>query len=230
MRPVHPAALAALLFLLAGAPITSVARAQSVESGAVEAGAVEAGTAARLEAQASQIASDSGAEATERRARMLRRAGQLWLVAGEPRAAIRAQSAALTLAPENAGLLIDRSIAHGFAGDHWAALDDLYHALDLDPGNVEATIFRAATYRALASPDLAHDDLDRALALNPDHPDALFERGDLRAALGDRTGATADWRRLVEVAPDSAAASSARRVMASSGWRADPEMAEKRGD
>jgi tetratricopeptide (TPR) repeat protein len=217
MRPVSLAALTASLFLLAAAPVPAAEPASPAEA------------AAQLEARADALAPEGPGEAV-RRMRLLRRAGQLWLVAGEPVPAIRAQSAALALAPDDAGLWIDRSIAHGLRGDHWAALDDLYHALDLEPGNVEAAIFRAATYRVLASPDLARDDLDRALTLDPDHPDALYDRGELRMALGDRAGGAGDWRRLIEVAPESAAALSARRAMARLGLKSDPEVAAKTGE
>lgn len=217
MRPVPLAALTVSLFLLAAAP---AAAADSVSPGEA---------AAQLEARADALASD-GPTGALHRVRLLRRAGQLWLIAGAPGAAIRTQSAALALAPDDAGLLIDRSIAQGFQGDHWAALDDLYRALDIAPGNVEAVIFRAATYRALASPDLARDDLDRALALAPDHPDALYDRGELRVAAGDPAGGAGDWRRLIEIAPESAAAASARRAMTRLGLRVDPEVAVKSGE
>ena len=112
MRPVPLAALTASLFLLAATP---AAAADSVSPGEA---------AAQLEARADALAS-GGSSAALHRMRLLRRAGQLWLIAGEPGAAIRTQSAALTLAPDDAGLLIDRSIAQGIRGDHWAALDDL---------------------------------------------------------------------------------------------------------
>jgi hypothetical protein len=49
-------------------------------------------------------------------------------------------------------------------------------------------------------------------------------------ALGDRAGGAGDWRRLIEVAPESAAALSARRAMARLGLKSDPEVAAKTGE
>ncbi len=162
--------------------------------------------AARLEARALEM---TGAPAL-RRARMLARAGRLWLMSGEAENALAAQSEGLALTPDHVGLRIDRGVSLIFLGRHWEALDDLNHALDLEPENVEALVFRAGIYRELEAGDLAEDDLDRVLAIEPGHVDALYERGELRLAHGDAAGARADWMHVVSLAPGAPTAGTAR--------------------
>ena len=56
----------------------------------------------------------------------------------------------------------------------------------------------------------ARADTDAALARDPAHPEALLERGILKRLAGDKDGARADWIKLLEVAPKTAAADAAR--------------------
>ena len=165
---------------------------------------VEAGQ--RLET----LAADMPASAAAPRARVLGQAGQAWLMSGEGNKAARAFGQALALAPGDIELLIDRSIAHATAGNHWEAVDDLNRAHDLGPGRADILVLRASAYRALEATDLAADDLERALALDPGNPDGLLERGILRRLAGDSAGARADWNRILETAANSPAAQAAR--------------------
>ena len=157
--------------------------------------------AARLEALAAR--SDAPAE---RRAALYAEAVQGWMLAGDAGRAYAAATLGLSLAPQDAGLLLDRALAAGTLGRFTEALADLDRAVTLDPRRAEAWVFRASALRQMRRPAEALEAIGRALALDPDHPEGLLERGILRQAAGDAEGARADWRRLLAVAPDSAAA------------------------
>ena len=111
---------------------------------------------------------------------------------------------ALLLAPDDADLLIDRSVASAGLERYQDAVEDLGLALNLDPSRTDALVFRAAARRHLGQLDLAADDLGRAVAADPDNPDALLERGILRQRRGDPAGARQDWDRAATLAPDTA--------------------------
>ena len=168
---------------------------------------------------------DTGAEALDKlagsskapaaaRASVYGQAGQAWLMAGAPDRALGSTTMALTMTPDDADLLIDRSIAAGTLERYQDAVDDLTHALDLDPRRADALVFRAAAWRHLNHLDLAQDDVDRAFALDPDDADALLERGILRQRRGDRAGARADWDRAMQLSPDTATGDLAQQNLA----------------
>ena len=53
-------------------------------------------------------------------------------------------------------------------------------------------------------------DITQALILDPENVEAMAERGLLRAAQGDKAGARKDFLAVLERAPESEAATSAR--------------------
>jgi len=124
--------------------------------------------------------------------------------------ALAAQSAALSLEPDNVELLIDRSVTLAQARNYWEAIDDLNRALELAPGRGDVLVLRASAYRYVDALDLAAEDLAAALAHNPDDVEALLERGILRRLTGDDDGARADWVRVVSLDPQGPAAEAAR--------------------
>jgi tetratricopeptide (TPR) repeat protein len=148
------------------------------------------------------------------RASIYGQAGQAWLIAGEPDRALASTTLALSMTPDDADLLIDRSIAAATLEHYQDAVDDLTHALDLDPRRPDALVFRAAAWRHVNQLDLAQDDIDRAFALDPENADALLERGILRQRRGDRDGARQDWERAVQLSPDTATGDLAQQNLA----------------
>ncbi len=159
------------------------------------------------------LAGHSGASGTARAA-VYAQAGQAWLIAGSPDHALASTTLALSLTPDNADLLVDRSMAEGALERYQQAADDLSRALDLEPGRVDALVFRASAWRQLDRLDLAQADIDQAVGLDPDDADALLERGILRQRQGDRAGARRDWEQAVRLAPDSATADLAQQNLA----------------
>ncbi len=148
------------------------------------------------------------------RAAVLGQAVQAWLMADDPARAHGAATKALALAPDDADLLIDRSIAAATMERYLDAIDDLDRALVLQPGRVDALVFRAAAWRNEDKLPRAEADVDRALVLDPDYPEALLERGIQRQRLGNKEGARQDWKRVPDLAPGSASADQAEQNLA----------------
>ncbi len=163
--------------------------------------------ARRLEELAENARSKSGPIYTD----LLGQAANAWLVAGKPGMAYSVQTAALKLRPDDAELLIDRSISLASVAKFQEAIDDLDKVLSLDPKRTDALVYRASAYRRLEKLELAGRDIDRALVLDPTAPDGLLERGNIRRRRGDARGARGDWMRILDLAPRSPSAEAARR-------------------
>ncbi|MBY0337801.1 MAG: tetratricopeptide repeat protein [Acetobacteraceae bacterium] len=140
------------------------------------------------------------------RAAVFGQAAQAWMMAGDANRAFAASTLALTFAPNDPDLLVDRSVVLAHMSRYADALDDLERVLAVDPERAEAHVFRAAALRHLDRMELAWQAIERALTLQPDNAEGLLERGIIRQRRGDMVGARADWRRVMEVAPDSVAA------------------------
>ncbi|NKC29721.1 tetratricopeptide repeat protein [Falsiroseomonas selenitidurans] len=165
--------------------------------------------AQRLETLANRSEAASAA-----RAAVYAQATQAWLMAGDANRAYGAATLALTLAPEDDELLVDRAVALGILGRYREAIQDLDRALGIEAGRAETLVFRAAAHRHLDQVEQAARDIDRALALDPLNAEALLERGILRQLRGDSTGAREDWERAIQLAPNSATADLAAQNLA----------------
>jgi tetratricopeptide (TPR) repeat protein len=175
-----------------------------------------AAAAARLE----KLAWGLPEEAPKRvRAELLAQAGNAWIRARKHKSALAVLAAAVDLVPNDAAIRIDRAVALAAAGRLQDAVIDLSAALIADGNSVEALVLRASAYRRLDRLKAARADADRALFLSPRDPQALLERGDIRRLAGDPVGAAADWRRLMELHPESAFADAAQRRLADPGTR-----------
>ena len=148
------------------------------------------------------------------RASIYGQAGSAWLIAGEPERALASLTLALSMTPDDADLLIDRSEAEGTLERYAEALEDLNRALELDPRRPDALVFRASAYRQLNRLDEAQDDIDQAIGLDPENADALLERGILRQRRGDSAGARKDWEQAVALSPDTATGDLAQQNLA----------------
>lgn len=148
------------------------------------------------------------------RASIYAQAGQAWLMAGDPGRAMASTTLALAMAPDDADLLIDRSIASGTLERYADAVEDLNRALEIDGRRADALVLRAAALRHLDKLAAAQADVERAEALDPDNPEMLLERGILRQRQGNRLGARQDWERAASLAPDTATADLAQQNLA----------------
>jgi tetratricopeptide (TPR) repeat protein len=150
------------------------------------------------------------ADRPDLRAGLLDQAAGAWLLAGSAERAVALLDSAIGIAPEDAGLRLDKAAALADLGRYREAVVELDRAVGLEPSAADAYAFRASALRRLERTDAAAADLDRALSLQPNHPEALLERGILRQLRGDRSGARADWETVIAVAPKTAAAEAAR--------------------
>lgn len=179
-----------------------------------------------LEKLADLVHADAGFKA-----RLLVQAAQAWTAADTPERARAVADAALTLAPKSLDVLRVRARALAALGAYWEAADDLGRVIADEPTDVESLVLRGAAYRQLEAFDLALDDLNRALDLEPAHPEGLLERGNTYRLQGDKAKARADWRALIEAAPDSEAARAAGDNLhrLDSGLEPEPRPGAERG-
>ena len=147
---------------------------------------------------------------TDLRADVLDQAGQAWLLAGDSVRAYAAAGEAVSLAPGDPEIMIDRAEAAAANGYLDRAVTDLDRVLTRDPNRVDALVYRAAANRELDRLDPARTDIDKALALAPGSPAALLERGNIHRLQGDRDGARQDWEEIGRLAPGSPADMAAR--------------------
>lgn len=144
------------------------------------------------------------------RAAMLAQAGQAWLLGEDLNRADAALTTALSLIPNDPELLIDRAEILADAGKYWEAIDDLNAAITYAPNSADAHAFRASAYRMVDAPDMAMEDAERAVMLDSFNVGALLERGILYSQNKRPDDARRDWMRILELAPESDAARSAR--------------------
>jgi tetratricopeptide (TPR) repeat protein len=161
-----------------------------------------------------QKAAEDPATEPAARASVYGQTAQAWMMAGDISRAYSASTLALTLAPDDADLLVDHAISAASLGDYQTAIDDLGHALVVDPQRTDALVLRGSAWRHQGDLLRAQDDVDRALSSDPDNPEALLERGILRQRRNDPAGARQDWERAIAVAPDSPAADLAQQNLA----------------
>lgn len=141
-------------------------------------------------------------------------AGNAWLLASKPDAAIASFSAALSIDPSDEDVLADRARANAMK-KQWASADsDLSAALLVDPSRADLLVLRGSARHAMGHKADARADYERALKLHPGNVDALLERGVVKFEAGDVAGARADWNLIVATLPNSAAADAARQHLA----------------
>ena len=152
---------------------------------------------------------DSGT--AQDRAELLSQSGDAWLSVRRADRAETVFSAALKLTPRDGRLWTGRARARAMREDWRGAEDDLSAALTFEADDPEIYVLRYAARSRQDKLALARLDLEAALRIDPASPNALAERGMLKFADGDRNGARADWIKVLQTAPDSAAADTARR-------------------
>lgn len=135
--------------------------------------------AARLEA----LANAPDPIALDDRALYMTQAGNAWLTANYPDAAVTAFTAALNMQRGNPELYKDRAAAY-LALERWMeGVDDLNAALELVPTDPEALSMRARAHLETENYDAAMGDMQDALRQDPENLDILVLRGEIREAI-----------------------------------------------
>jgi len=102
------------------------------------------------------------------------------------------------------------------AGRYTDAIKWYGESLAIDPKDVNVSTDLGVSYYYNNQPDLAIKQLEHSLQLDPKHTKSLLNLGVVRAfGKQDLKGATEVWRRLVEIAPDSAEGRQARQALES---------------
>ncbi len=139
----------------------------------------EAEGAARLEELAN--AADGGT--MEERAVYLAQAGNAWLMAGAPEAAVVTLTNALKLRVNDGELYKDRARAYLTLGAWADAAADLDRAMLYSAGDVEAYRMRGHARMKLGQLEAAWADVEAAMQLAPTDISVLVLRGDVREAM-----------------------------------------------
>ncbi len=135
--------------------------------------------AARLEA----LATAPDAISAEDRTVYLVQAGNAWLAANYPQAAIVALTDALKLERDDPEIYKDRAAAY-LATERWIeGVDDLNTALEKAPTDAEALSLRARAHLATKNYRAAKLDMETALSYEPENLDILVLRGQIREAI-----------------------------------------------
>ena len=88
-------------------------------------------------------------------------------------------------------------------------------ALKLEPRSVDVSTDLGIAYYYMNQPDTALRQFDRSLAIEPDHTKTLLNIGIVRAfGKQDLEGAAKAWQRVLDVAPASPEAGTARQALA----------------
>jgi len=109
---------------------------------------------------------------------------------------------------------VDRSRALVMQGREAEAEATLASARTLDPQSPSAWLLSATLARRLGKLDDAQSYIETAAALSPDYPETGVEAGVIAMLAGRPEAAEASWRSVIELAPESAAAASARSYLA----------------
>lgn len=122
------------------------------------------------------------------RALYMTQAGNAWLSANYPDAAITSFSAALNMQPKNPDLYVDRGAAYLAQGRWLEGVDDLTEAIVLEPNYTEAFYLRASAFLESDNLSSAQADLEVLLEREPENIDYLVLRGDIREAVRIKEG------------------------------------------
>jgi tetratricopeptide (TPR) repeat protein len=116
--------------------------------------------------------------------------------------------------PNNAGAAVQLANTY-FDGERYQDAIKWYeHSLTLDPKNVNASTDLGVSYYYTNQADRALQQFDYSLKLDPNHTKTLLNQGIVRAfGKQDLTAASASWKRVVELAPDSPEGEAARRAL-----------------
>lgn len=139
----------------------------------------EAEGASRLE----QLANDKDGGSLEQRGVLLAQAGNAWLLAKMPDAAIVTLTNAMKLRPEDGELKKDRARAYVMLAKWKEAGADLDIAVERAPGDVEALRLRAYSLYKMGRLQDAWIDVEEALKHAPKDTQTALLRGDIREAM-----------------------------------------------
>jgi tetratricopeptide (TPR) repeat protein len=144
---------------------------------------IELGQPAEGAIRLEDLANAKDAGTIDARAVYLAQAGNAWLIAKQPEAAIVALTNAMKLKQRDNELLKDRARAFMMQKEWEDAGADLDSANQLAPRDAEALRLRATVLKELNRYDEAWSDISTALAIAPTDVKNVVVRGDIREAI-----------------------------------------------
>ena len=129
-------------------------------------------------------------------------------------ARVQSLSAILQSDPKNAGAAVQLANTY-FDGERYDDAIKWYaEALKLDPKNVDASTDLGVAYYYRNEADRALQQFDYSLKLNPSHTKTLLNQG-IVLAFGkqDLVAASAAWKKVVDIAPESPEGQAAKRAL-----------------
>ena len=127
-------------------------------------------------------------------------------------ARVQALNTILASDPKNAGAHVQLGNAYFDAERYDEAIKFYEEALTLDPKNVDASTDLGVSYYYTNKADQALKQFDYSLSLDPNHTKTLLNQG-IVLAFGKRdlSGASAAWKKVVAIAPQSQEGQAAQR-------------------
>ena len=116
--------------------------------------------------------------------------------------------------PKNASAALQLANTY-FDAERWNDAITWYErTVKLEPSNVDATTDLGVAYYYVNRTDEALSTFERSLKMNPKHTKTLLNKG-IVLAFGkeDLQGASAEWKKVVELAPESPEGQAARRAL-----------------
>ncbi len=193
--------------------------------------ATELGRWDEAQAAFSAAREETPADEASARARFGTMAGNAALAQGDTEAALAILNVARSDARTSASATLeaiaatDTARALVAAGREEEALEQLATATRLEPANPEGWLLTATLLRRLDRLGQAQEAIERAAALDTQDPRIALEGGVIAVLSGRDDAARASWESVIDLAPESEAAASARGYLAQLG--AAPETASE---
>ena len=129
-------------------------------------------------------------------------------------AKVSSLTATLATNPKDAETMIQLGNAYFDAEKFDDAIKWYQSALAIDPANADASTDLGVSYFYTDRPDQALAQFERSLKIDPGHTKTMLNKG-IVLAFGkqDLPGASAEWKRVVTLAPESAEGQAARKML-----------------
>ncbi len=127
---------------------------------------------------------------------------------------VQALTTILSSDPKNAGAAVQLANVYFDAEKFDDAIGWYRKALDLNPSDPDASTDLGVSYYYTNRTDEALAQFEKSLAMDAKHTKTMLNKG-IVLAFGkqDITGATAEWQRVVDLAPDSPEGAAAKRAL-----------------
>lgn len=128
----------------------------------------------------------------------------LFFLRADFKSSVQYYSEAIALTPDDASLLVGRSMAWFFQLDYKKSLDDIDAVLKQDRGNARFIAHRGVCLMFMGQTEAAIHDFSDALSIDPTLTQVRQFRAMLAVQSGSYSSALEDWRIVVQEAPEDA--------------------------